>query len=52
MHSKLGNVDEALSHLERAVQRGGGNSRDWLVHDRDLDTIRESPRFQAILDAM
>jgi TolB-like protein/Tfp pilus assembly protein PilF/tRNA A-37 threonylcarbamoyl transferase component Bud32 len=52
MHSKLGNVDEALSHLERAVRRGGGNSRDWLVHDRDLDTIRESPRFQAILDAM
>jgi hypothetical protein len=51
MYARLGNHEEALKHLERAVDKGYGN-KAWMEHDSDLDLIRESPRFKAILDAM
>jgi hypothetical protein len=37
-----------LDVLEQACKLGGG-SRDWIEHDSDLDALRESPRFKALL---
>ena len=51
MYARLGNQEEALSHLESAVDKGYGH-KDWLQHDSDLDSLRELPRFKAIVAAM
>jgi TolB-like protein/Tfp pilus assembly protein PilF len=51
MYSLLGNPNEALDCLEKAVDKGYGQ-RDWVEHDSDLDPVRELPRFKRILEAM
>jgi adenylate cyclase len=51
MYARLGKQEEALKHLEHAVDKGYGH-KDWMEHDSDLDPIRESPRFKAIVQAM
>jgi TolB-like protein/Tfp pilus assembly protein PilF/class 3 adenylate cyclase len=43
-----GSAEEALDHLDKAIQNGFGH-RDWLENDSDLDSIRDQPRFQALL---
>jgi adenylate cyclase len=43
-----GSSDEAIDHLDRAIQNGFGQ-REWLENDSDWDSIRGEPRFQAIL---
>jgi adenylate cyclase len=47
-YSLAGDVERALDVLEQACTLGGG-SRDWFDHDTDLDALRESPRFKALL---
>ena len=47
----LGKVDECLHALEQAVSKGWGD-RDWLQHDSDLDSIRNEPRYLALMRAM
>ena len=44
----LGQTEEALNCLESAVKLGFGH-KAWLEHDSDLDCLRGSPRFQALL---
>ena len=51
MYSRLGNPDEALNALEKAVDKGYGQ-KDWVEHDTDLDSLREMPRFQRIVEGM
>jgi adenylate cyclase len=51
MYSLLGNPNEALNCLEKAVDKGYGQ-KDWVEHDADLDSLRELPRFKNILAAM
>jgi serine/threonine protein kinase/Tfp pilus assembly protein PilF len=51
MYSLLGNPNEALNCLEKAVDKGYGQ-KDWVEHDSDLDSLRELPRFKTILAAM
>jgi len=51
MYALLGNPDESLSCLERAVDKGYGQ-KDWVAHDSDLDSLRDLPRFQSIVAAM
>lgn len=46
--TKLGDKEQALTYLERAFGRGWGK-RDWIKHDSDYDTLRDDPRFQALL---
>ena len=47
----VGKIDDALDALEQAVSKGWGD-RGWLEHDSDLDSIREHPRYIALLRAM
>jgi adenylate cyclase len=44
-----GDKDRALELLESAVDKGWGD-KAWLETDSDLDSIRDLPRFQAILE--
>ncbi len=47
----LGKTAECLDALEQAVSKGWGD-KSWLEHDSDLDSIRDAPRYQAIVQAM
>jgi len=51
VHARLGETDEAIDCLERAVKSGFG-LREWLENDPDFATVRGDPRFQAILAKM
>jgi TolB-like protein/Tfp pilus assembly protein PilF len=48
IQSLAGEFDAALDHLERAYD-AGFRVRDWLVHDSNLDALRDTPRFQALV---
>jgi adenylate cyclase len=48
VYALAGSGEEALDHLDKAIQNGFGH-RDWLENDSDLDSIRDQPRFQALL---
>jgi len=41
-------VEEALGYVEAAVDNGM-RLRGWLEHDSNLDNIRNTPRFQAVM---
>jgi hypothetical protein len=43
-----GERDRAIDNLRRAF-RVGFARRDWIEQDPDLDSIREDPRFQALV---
>jgi TolB-like protein/class 3 adenylate cyclase/Tfp pilus assembly protein PilF len=48
IYALAGSGNEALDHLNRAIEHGFGQ-REWLENDSALDSIREEPRFQALL---
>jgi serine/threonine protein kinase/tetratricopeptide (TPR) repeat protein len=48
VYALLGETDRALSCLEHSVTRGWFQ-REWMLHDPDLASIREHPRFQALI---
>ncbi len=41
-------VDRAITCLEEAIEQGFWR-RDWIERDPDLDSLRDDPRFQAIM---
>jgi|GEM_PF-5010192 len=43
-----GDAARALDLLEQACANGGGR-RDWVEHHRDLDPLRDQPRFRDLL---
>jgi TolB-like protein/Tfp pilus assembly protein PilF len=51
VYARIGQKDEAIDCLERAVKSGFG-LREWLEHDPDFASVRDDPRFRAILDRM
>ena len=51
MYAQLGELDEAISLLDRSISQGYGH-RAWLEHDSDLAPLRGHPRFQELLDRM
>ncbi|MBZ5589863.1 MAG: protein kinase [Acidobacteriia bacterium] len=51
VYAVAGEAERALECLERAV-RAGFSGRDWIEHDSDLDSIRGTERFRAILAMM
>jgi non-specific serine/threonine protein kinase len=48
LYSLLGRSEDALKCLENAVDQGF-RDRAWFEHDNDLDSLREEPRFHALL---
>ena len=50
-YALLGKKDDAISCLEKAVDKGFGH-KEWLEHDPDLIPLRDDPRFQTISRAM
>lgn len=51
LHCLLGEPEEALNYLERSVEHGYGHRR-WFENDADLVSLREHPRFRALLARM
>ena len=51
MYSLLGKPEDALSCLERAVDKGFGH-KEWIEHDPDLNPLRSDARFQSLADAL
>ena len=43
--------EDALAHLERAITNGFSH-KESMANDPDLDSIRKTPWFQAIAQAM
>lgn len=50
-YAKLGKTDKALEFAEKALEKGSRNKRYWET-DADFDSIRDHPRFKAILERM
>ena len=48
MYARANMTKEALECLERTFARGIGK-RDWIENDPDYDSLRDDPRFQAML---
>ena len=44
-YAQLGMPDDALTALDHAVEKGWGD-KNWLEHDSDLDSIRDTPRYR------
>lgn len=44
----MGQTDKALDNLERAIEHGTV-SATWMRNDEDLASLRDQPRFQALL---
>jgi adenylate cyclase len=51
IYSLLGCAGDALSALEKAVERGQ-RQKGWYEHDSNLDAVRGDPRFQRLLDQL
>jgi tetratricopeptide (TPR) repeat protein len=51
LYAVAGRPQDALRYVEEVVRLGFGN-RGWLERDPDLDSIRDLPRFQELLQQM
>ena len=49
IYALAGDSDTALDYLEKAVDRGGRNKRIYET-DKDLESIKDHPRFRALLE--
>jgi tetratricopeptide (TPR) repeat protein len=49
IYALAGEPDRALDCIEESLKRGPAYL-EWLRHDSNLDSLREDPRFQALLD--
>ncbi|MDP9179123.1 MAG: tetratricopeptide repeat protein, partial [Gemmatimonadota bacterium] len=50
-YASLGKPDESIAILERAVDKGYAH-KEWMENDPDLEPIKSSPRYQALLQVM
>jgi len=46
-----GNTEKALRFLEIAFEKGYGK-REWIENDPDYDSLRDNPRFKALLEKL
>ena len=47
--SLAGDIDRSLDCLENCLIKVGNISRDWLMHDSDMDNVRGDPRYEEIV---
>jgi adenylate cyclase len=50
-YARLGEKDFAFKWLERAVKLGNEN-KPWYENDASLDSLRDDPRFEELLNKM
>ena len=46
-YAHIGDSEKALDFLENSI-----SSRSWIENDPDLESLRDHPRFQSVLDAL
>jgi adenylate cyclase len=46
-YAKAGEIDKAFECLEDSI-----TSRSWVENDLDLESLREDPRYQKLLDSL
>ena len=51
LNAVAGRSDYAIELLEKAVQNGFGH-REWIDNDPDVASLRDHPRFQALLNSL
>jgi quercetin dioxygenase-like cupin family protein len=51
LEARLGDPERAFEHLERAVELEPEQAREFAKTDSDFDSVREDPRFMALLEA-
>lgn len=51
LYARLGQTERALDFVERAVALGSRNKRNF-DSDKDLDSLRDHPRFKALMDSL
>jgi non-specific serine/threonine protein kinase len=51
LYARAGQKEKALELLEKTFARGWGK-RDWIDHDPDYDSLRDDPRFQAMVEKL
>ena len=52
MWALIGDFDRAFDYLERWANHSGMENRDWMLHDPDLDRIRDHPRYSRFLEML
>jgi quercetin dioxygenase-like cupin family protein len=50
LEARLGDRDRAMEHFERALQLEPEKAREFAKTDSDFDSIRDDPRFMALLE--
>ena len=50
LYALEGRKDDAIACLAQAFQAGFG-AREWIAQDPDLESLRDDPRFQALIGA-
>ena len=48
-YAHAGKVDKAIELLERRMRAAGTIYKDWIDNDPDFDSIRDDPRFVALI---
>ena len=51
-YAHAGQTERALELMEKRLEMGGTMYREWLENDTDFDSVRDDPRFHAILDRL
>jgi non-specific serine/threonine protein kinase len=51
VYAQAGREDEAIDYLEKSLSTGCCH-RDWVEMDSDLDSLRNHPRFKALLSRL
>ena len=50
LEARLGDRDRALEHFQRAIELEPEKAREFAKTDSDFDSIRDDPRFVALLE--
>jgi TolB-like protein/thioredoxin-like negative regulator of GroEL len=51
-YALAGNIEKAMDCLEECMFKVGNLNREWLLHDSDLNGIRDHPRFAKLMAAI
>ena len=52
MWAQIGDYDRAFDYLDQWATHSGMENRDWMLHDPDLDPLRNQPRYAQLIEAL